>query len=312
MSAIAENAVIPAPTPHGRASAGRRARARMIDRVMTGVLWVVVVFLIGVLAYFIGYTIIGGLHVITVPFLTQSDVAGDYDGPEVFNTFYILFLALIVCVPIGVASAVYLIEYARQGIVTTIIRLAVETLAGVPSLILGFFGWLVFVTQFGHGHLWGYSRLAGALTLAILNLPLIVRVSQDAIASVPVELREASEALGATKAQTIFRVLIPYSFPMLTTGVILTAGKMIGETAALIFTTGTGSPVNGWQTLNPLFPGDTLTVHFYELHAEGIARNAANVEAGTAALLLIFLLLFNVVARGLAGLLMARMGGRKR
>lgn len=312
MASIARSGAVPTvPRPPAAAGASRRARAQLIDRIMTGALWVLVSALVAMLAYFILYTIVSGLHVINWQFLTGADVNGDFVGPEVFNTFYILILALIFCLPLGVGAAIYLAEYAGRGWFTMVVRLATETLAGVPSLVLGFFGFLVFVTFYGNNQFIGQSRLAGALTLAILNLPLIVRVSEDAVRNVPNELREASAALGATRSQTIVRVLLPGAIPQLATGIILTAGKMIGETAALIFTSGTASPTTGWFTLNPLFPGDTLTVHLFELQAEGIAQNKTAVEAGTAALLIIFLLVFNLGFRWLASLLNRRFTGHR-
>ncbi|HEX6816914.1 MAG TPA: phosphate ABC transporter permease PstA [Ktedonobacterales bacterium] len=313
MSAIAEHRAVSSSNSAPSRAALRRTRARTVDRVMTGVLWGVTAALVGVLAYFILFTISRGLSVINWTFITQADLTGDYDGPEVFNTFYILTLALLVAVPIGIAAAVYLREYAQQNAFTNLVRFATETLAGVPSLVIGFFGFLIFVVNHENGGLgWGYSRIAGAMTLAILNLPLLLRVSEDAIRNVPHDIREASAALGATKSQTIRRVLLPTAIPQLATGVILTAGKMIGETAAIIFTTGLVSPPVGWFSLNPFITGDTLTVHLYELQAEGVQRNALQVESGTAALLILFLLLFNLGFRGLAALLNRRFAGRTR
>ncbi len=293
--------------PDKRASI--RARARLIDRVMTGVLWTIASAIAALLAALILYTLVKGIGVISWPFVTQASVAGIYDGAELFNTFYIIGFALLICVPIGLAGAIYLVEYARQGIFLTILRFATETLAGVPSIILGLFGFLVFVTEFGAGHRFGYSRLAGALTLVILNLPLLLRVSEDALRAVPNELREASVALGANKVQTIFRVMLPAALTSLTTGVILTAGKMIGETAALIYTAGGNASITGWFSLNPLTAGTTLTVKLYELQAEGIVQNAVQIENGTATLLIILLLVFNLGLRWLAGMLSRRLSG---
>ena len=309
MTTIAERRPLAQP-PAKDVRAARRARARLVDRFVTGSLWVLAGGVIALLAYFILYTIVKGLHVLSWNFVTKADVLGQYVGPEVFNTFYILIFALLLCIPVGIGGAVYLTEYARQGTFTRTVRLAVETLAGVPSLVLGFFGYLVLVTSFGYGHRLGYSRLAGAITLAILNLPLIVQVSEDALRAVSRELKEASVALGATRSQTIFRVLIPTSLPRFTTGVILTAGKMIGETAALIFTAGISGSVTGWFSLDPRIAGDTLTVHLYTLQAEGITPNAKAIAAGTATLLVLILLFFNVGLRSLSGLLNRRISGK--
>ncbi len=312
MSSLVQEASVPRGRQNaGKPLAARRARARLIDRVVTGVLWGIASIVAGILAAFIIYTIAQGLGVLSWTFATTASITGDAVGPQVFNSFYILILALLICVPLGLGGAIYLEEYARQGWVTTALRFATETLAGIPSIILGLFGFLVFVTDFGTGPRFGYSRLAGALTLVLLNLPLMLRISQDALRSVPTELREASYALGATKSQTIFKVMIPASLLHLTTGVILTSGKMIGETAALIYTAGSNAPINGWFSLDPFASGETLTVHLYQLQAEGLAQNAKALENGTAALLIIFLLAFNLGLRWLATLINRRLSGRR-
>jgi phosphate transport system permease protein len=141
-------------------------------------------------------------------------------------------------------------------------------------------------------------------------LPLLLRVSEDALRAVPNELREASMSLGANKFKTIWRVMLPTALPTLTTGVILTAGKMIGETAALIFTAGSSAPVNGWFSLDPLYPGQTLTILLFNLQAEGGGANAVNIQNGVATLLILFLLVFNLGLRYLAGALSRRLSGR--
>ena len=313
MSSVAERPSTPTRRPGAPpdARASRRRRARLSDRIATGVLWGLASILVGILASFIVYTIAQGMGVLSWRFVTAATVAGETVGPQVFNSFYILLLALLLCIPLGLGGAIYLVEYARQNGLTTMLRFATETLAGVPSIILGLFGFLVFVTDFGAGTRFGFSRLAGALTLVLLNLPLLLRVFEDALRSVPPELREASYALGATKTQTIFRVMIPGALPQLTTGVILTAGKMIGETAALIYTAGSNAPINGWFSLDPLASGETLTVHLYQLQAEGLARNARALENGTAALLIIFLLIINLGLRWLVSVVNRRLAGRR-
>jgi phosphate transport system permease protein len=312
MSDIAERVPLRvAPRASHEKRAARRTRARFWDRVVTASLWSLATAVVALLASMMIYLIVRGLGVISWKFITSADIQGNYVGPEVFNTFYIIGLALLICVPIAVGAAIYLVEYATQGPFVTILRFATETLAGVPSIILGLFGFLVFVTNFGGGTRFGFSRLAGALTLVILNLPLLLRVSEDALRMVPAELREASVALGANKVQTVRRVLLPTALPALTTGIILTAGKMIGETAALIFTTGGNSSINGWFSLSPITAGDTLTVHLYELQAEGIVKNAIQIENGTATLLIILLLAFNLGLRGLANVLNRRLSGSR-
>ncbi|HEX6541389.1 MAG TPA: phosphate ABC transporter permease PstA [Ktedonobacterales bacterium] len=299
------------PSDSLQARASRRARARLGDRIVTGALWGLASILVGVLASFILYTVIQGLGVLSWKFVTTATVTGETVGPQVFNSFYILILALLICIPLGLGGAIYLEEYARQNSLTTVLRFATETLAGIPSIILGLFGFLVFVTDFGTGTRFGFSRLAGALTLVLLNLPLMLRIFEDALRSVPPEIREASYALGATRSQTIFKALIPTALPQLTTSVILTAGKMIGETAALIYTAGSNAPINGWFSLDPLASGETLTVHLYQLQAEGLAHNARALENGTAALLIIFLLVINLGLRWAASAINRRLSGRQ-
>jgi len=312
MGILAERVSGMMASPSRSNKANRRAWARFWDRVVTGSLWVVAAAVVLLLAYMIIYLLARGFHVLSWEFVTQANVQSSYDGPEVFNTFYVITLALLICIPIAMSAAIYLVEYAPQGRSTMVVRFATETLAGVPSILIGLFGFLLFVTNFGMGTRLGYSRLAGALTLVILNLPVLLSVFEDALRKVPTELREASEALGANKLQTVTRVLIPTAFPSLVTGVILTAGKMIGETAALIYTVGGSSSINGWFTLNPLTSGDTLTIKMFALQSEGITPNAPAVAAGTATLLVILLLIFNLGLRWGANVINRRISGRTR
>jgi phosphate transport system permease protein len=307
VSTIAESTAVAARKPERRATI--RSRARLWDRVMTGIFWGTAIAVVLLLTYIIGAELLPGLRVLSWQFVTSAEVGV---APQIFNTFYIIIFALLICIPVTLGAAIYLVEYARPGRFVTFVRFATETLAGIPSLILGLFGFLLFVTHFGEGTFMGFSRLAGALTIAILNLPLLLRVTEDALRSVPNDLREASTALGATKFKTVARVLLPTALPGVTTGIILTAGKMIGETAALIYTSGGSSSVNGWFSLNPLISGDTLTIHLYTLQSEGLGASVPTQEAGTATLLILFLLLFNLGFRYLSTLLNRRLTGSTR
>jgi phosphate transport system permease protein len=310
MSAIAGEGQATGSSARPDPRRARRTRARIADRVMTGVFWGASIAVGLLLLYIIIYMLGKGLSVISWDFVTKYDASGNFVGAQVFNSFYMVTLSLLICIPIAFSAAIYLVEYARQGVFTTILRFAADTLAGIPSIILGLFGFLVFVTVLGSGRFMGYSRLAGALTLVMLNLPLLLRVSEDALRAVPNDLREASMSLGANKFKTIWRVMLPTALPALTTGVILTAGKMIGETAALIFTAGSSAPVNGWFSLDPLYPGQTLTILLFNLQAEGGGANAVNIQNGVATLLILFLLVFNLGLRYLAGALSKRLSGR--
>ncbi len=217
---------------------------------------------------------------------------------QLFNTFYILILAEIFLLPISLGAAIFLVEYTHQGPFVTLIHFAAETLAGVPSLVLGMFGFLFFSINL---HM-GVSRLAGALTLLCLNFPLALRLFEQALSTVAREQHEGSLALGATRWRTIWSVVFPSALPGIVTGLILTAGKIVGEAAALLFTMGTTNPNNVF-TLDPRIASDTLTTHLYYLTQQGVNTSGlphaqeVTLDAGIAAVLVILLLLINVVAR---------------
>jgi phosphate transport system permease protein len=208
----------------------------------------------------------------------------------ILNTLIMLLITILVATPVGVAAAVYLIEYAKQGPLVRILRLGTETLAGIPSIIFGLFGYLFFVTILH----FGFGLLSGCLTLSLMILPTIVRTSEEALKSVPGSLREGSLALGATKLQTIVRVAIPAAAPGILTGLILGVGRAVGETAALIFTMG-----SDYKLAKGLFSSArVLSSHVYLLFAEGISFDRA---FSTATVLIVIVLVFNFAARRLIG-----------
>lgn len=217
---------------------------------------------------------------------------------ELFNTFYILILSEVFLFPISLGAAIFLVEYTRQGRFVTFIHFAAETLAGVPSLVLGMFGFLIFSVNL---HM-GVSRLAGALTLLCLNFPLALRLFEGALSAVSREQREGALALGSTKWHSIWTVVLPSALPGIITGLILTAGKIIGEAAALLFTMGTTNPNNVF-TFDPRIASDTLTTRLYYLKGQGIGTSGLNAAgeaalvAGIAATLIVLLLVINIVAR---------------
>lgn len=210
-------------------------------------------------------------------------------GPPLFNSVYILLLSLLVSVPIGMGAGIYMAEYARPGRFTDAIRLATEALATVPSIVLGLFGMLIFVNYFRLG----FTIIGGALTLGLLNLPLLVRVTEEAIRQVPDSYREGSLALGATPYQTLTRTVLPAALPGLVTGLTLVAGRALGETAVLIFTAGISASRYLFD-LNPLAGGGTLAVHLWATFSQPVVPDAARIEAGAAAVLLLMVLLFNL------------------
>ena len=209
--------------------------------------------------------------------------------PAIINTFIMTLISLLIAVPLGIFSAIYLVEYAKRGNkLVGIIRMTTETLSGIPSIVYGLFGFLFFLTTLKLG----YSILSGALTLAIMILPLVMRTTEEALKSVPDSYREGSFGLGAGKLRTVFRIVLPPAIPGILSGVILATGRICGESAALIFTTGTGTKI----ALNIMSSGRTLAVHMYNLSSEGL-----HVEEcyATAVILLVLVALIN----SLSGLL---------
>jgi phosphate transport system permease protein len=260
------------------------------------VLWIiaslVAIIFVGIIIYLL---IQGAAYLFTPQFYGTNDLGV---GREIFNTFYILIFAEVISIPIALAAAIYLVEYATQGRLVTIIHFAAETLASVPSVVLGLFGVLAFGVSL---HL-GTSRATGALTLLCLNLPLALRLFEDALANVPREMREGGLALGATKWHTIRTVVLPSALPGIVTAFILTAGKIVGEAAALLYTMGLTNPPNVF-TLNPLIASNTLTTHLYFLAGPGAGSTGlttaqeTTITAGSSTLLILLLLIINLGAR---------------
>lgn len=214
--------------------------------------------------------------------------------PSIFNTVFITFLTLLVAVPIGIFSAVYLVEYAKKGSkLVKVIRVTTETLAGIPSIVFGLFGFLAFVIALG----WGYSMIAGVLTLVMMVLPTIIRTTEEALLAVPNSYREGSFGLGAGKIRTIFKIIVPTAIPGILSGVILAIGRIVGETAALIYTSGTVA-----ETATSLTDSArTLSVHLYCLLSEGLFTNQAYATAVILLLLVVGInALSNFIAKKLA------------
>lgn len=246
------------------------------------------------LLFLVSYILISG-----IPYLKTSLFAFTYNSenvsmmPAIVNTVVMVAVSLLLSVPFGVGAAIYLIEYAKKGNkLVGIVRLTAETLTGIPSIIYGLFGMLFFVTALK----WRYSMLAGACTLAIMVLPTIMRTTEEALLCVPVSYREGSFGLGAGKLRTIFKIVLPAAIPGILSGVILAIGRIVGETAALIYTAGTMTGMAGLMD-----SGRTLAIHMYVLSNEGLHKNEANA---TAVVLLIIVLLIN----GLSSLVAKKLG----
>ena len=242
------------------------------------------------LLFLVGYILVNGL-----PYLKPSLFAWEYNSdnvsmmPAIVNTILMVFLALLFSVPFGIGAAIYLVEYAKKGNkLVGVVRLTAETLTGIPSIIYGLFGMLFFVIALG----WSYSMLAGAMTLAIMVLPTVMRTTEEALICVPLSYREGSFGLGAGKLRTIFKIVLPAAMPGILSGVILSIGRIVGETAALIYTAGTMTGMAG-----VMGSGRTLAIHMYVLSNEGLHKNEANA---TAVVLLFIVLIINAVSSLLA------------
>lgn len=245
---------------------------------------------VATLLFLVGYVLITG-----VPNLKPSLFAWEYNSenvsmvPSIINTIEMVIMVLLVAVPFGVGAAIYLVEYAKKGNkIVGVVRLTAETLTGIPSIIYGLFGMLFFVTALG----WRNSMLAGAMTLAIMVLPTVMRTTEEALLSVPASYREGSFGLGAGKLRTVFQIVLPAAIPGILSGVILAIGRIVGETAALIYTAGTVAGLAGVMD-----SGRTLAIHMYVLSSEGMHKNEANA---TAVILLLIVLGINAVSGKLA------------
>lgn len=242
---------------------------------------------LAVLLFMIGYILVKG-----VPYLSPSLFSWEYTSencsvvPALVNTLLMTLLALLIACPLGIGSAIYLVEYARKGNkFVKVVRMTTETLTGIPSIIYGLFGMLLFV-----GFLkWGYSLLAGAATVAIMILPTIMRTTEEALLAIPDALREGSLGLGAGRLRTVFKIILPSAVPGILSGIILATGRVVGETAALIYTSGTVAQISQ----NLFGSGRTLAIHMYVLSSEGLHTNQA---FATAVVLLIMVIVINALA----------------
>lgn len=258
------------------------------QRLFRALLWLFTGVTVLILFFIIYYVLRKGLPVVSIEFLTKNPTEMGKAGgifSTVVGTVVLTLLAILIASPLGVGSAIYLTEYTHENWMTRVIRFGSECLAGIPSIIFGLFGFILFVNRLRLG----WSLLSGGLTLAFMILPTIIRTSEEAIRSVPYSYREVSFSLGSTKWQTVTRVVLPSALPGIATGVVLGIGRSIGETAAVIFTAGSSLHIP-----TSLFSSSrTMSVHFYILAREGISMSNAY---GTAAVLIIAILAINVLA----------------
>ena len=264
---------------------------RLFERIMSFLTWTAALMSIGTLIYLVGFILVKG-----IPYIKPSLFSFTYNSenvslmPAMISTVMMTLLSLLIAVPLGVFAAIYLTEYAGRGNnAVSVIRITAETLSGIPSIVYGLFGLLFFVTYLG----WGFSLLAGAFTLAIMILPLIMRSSEEALKAVPDIYREGAFGLGAGKLRTVFKIVLPSAMPGIFAGIILAIGRITGETAALIYTAGTVAQIPE----NLMMSARTLSVHMYALSGEGLHTNEGYA---TAVVLLLVVVLINTLSAKIA------------
>lgn len=279
--------------------------AKRSDKIATGVLYAVAGIIVLILASLLLYILVRGVPHISWEFLTSSSKAyqeGGGIGIQLFNSLYLLLVTMIISFPISLGAGIYLSEYAKKNWLTDIIRTSIEILSSLPSVVVGLFGFLVFVIQFGYG----FSIISGALALTFFNLPLLTRNVEESLQAIHYTQREAGLSLGLSRWETVTRIIVPEATPGILTGVILSSGRIFGEAAALIYTAGQSAPALDFTNWNPLSvsspiglfrQAETLAVHIWKINTEGTMPDGAQVSAGASAVLIIAVLLFNFGAR---------------
>lgn len=273
-------------------------KAKVENTVMTVLLYTVAGLLIALLVAFLFYVIINGFSGMTSDMMTATR-SGILN--QLFNTVYLVFLSLLISTPLGILTGIYLAEYAKNKRLTEAIDICVETLSSLPSIVVGLFGYLVFILL-THSH---FNLMAGALAVSVLSMPAIITATTDALKALPTSYAFGSLALGATRWQTIHKILVPASTPRIITGIILAAGRGFGEAAALLFTAGMSTNINwnNWDLtsitcpLNPFRSGQTLSLLIWTSFSESTASDAQEIANLSAAVLVIIVLVFNLIAR---------------
>lgn len=262
-------------------------KQKTISKILKSLVWLSAVITFSVLIFLIVFILVKGIgHIQPGIFSWEYNSENVSLMPAAVNTVIMVLLTLLIAVPLGVFAAIFLVEYAsRQSKVVQVIRMTAETLSGIPSIVYGLFGMMFFATALH----WGLSIMSGAFTMVIMILPLIMRTTEEALKAVPDTYREASFGLGAGKLRTIFKIVLPAAIPGILAGVILATGRIVGETAALMFTAGTVANIP-----SSLFgSGRTLALHMYVLSSEGLHMNEAYA---TAVVLLVLVLMINALS----------------
>lgn len=272
-------------------------RKRPWDTMMKTFIYLSTLLTVAILVGILAYILINGIGYLSWQFISTpySQRAASPDKgilPMIINTIYVVVITLLIAVPIGLCSAIYLTQYAKQGKMVSAIRFTTDTLAGIPSVLFALFGMSVFVSGFG----FGYSILSGCLTMAICILPTIIRTTEEALLTVPASYKEGALALGAGKLRVILGIVLPCAVPGILTAVILAMGRIVGESAIFLFTTGTGYDMPTGFFDHVMAAGRTLTVHLYTMAKDGTANNALQIAFATSTVLLILVFLLNRLA----------------
>ena len=290
-------------------------RAKQSDKLATGILYAIAGIIVAILASLILYILVRGLPHVSWHFLTgksSSYQAGGGIGIQLYNSFFLLVITLLISIPLSMGAGIYLAEYAKKGRVTNFVRACIEILSSLPSVVVGLFGYLIFVVQFQYG----FSIISGALALTVFNLPQMTRNIEDSLKTVHHTQREAGLALGLSRWEAVLHVVVPEALPGIVTGIVLASGRIFGEAAALIFTAGQSAPALDWSNWNifsvtspiSIFrQAESLAVHIWKVNSEGTIPDAVAVSAGSAAVLLIFILIFNLSARKIGDWLHAKL-----
>lgn len=289
--------------------------AKRSDKIATGVLYAVAGIIVLILASLLLYILVRGIPHISWEFLTSPSKAyqeGGGIGIQLFNSLYLLLVTMIISFPISLGAGIYLSEYAKKNWFTDVVRTSIEILSSLPSVVVGLFGFLVFVIQFGYG----FSIISGALALTFFNLPLLTRNVEESLQAIHYTQREAGLSLGLSRWETVMRIIVPEATPGILTGVILSSGRIFGEAAALIYTVGQSAPALDFSNWNPLSvsspisifrQAETLAVHIWKINTEGTMPDGIQVSAGASAVLIIAVLLFNFGARAIGKRLYKKM-----
>lgn len=287
-----------------------RRKRRLGDRILAGLIYLSTGITVFILIGLIGYILIKGIPHISWKFLSTAYTARDVNQqgvlPMIINTLYIVVITLLIVTPVGLSAAIYLTQYAKQGRLVKAIRFTTEVLSGVPSVLFGLFGYTVFCVMFG----FGVSILAGCLTMTICILPIIVRTTEESLLAVPDSYKEGALALGASKLRVVLGMVLPCAMPGILTAIILGMGRIVGESAALMFTSGMAYDMPSDVFDHIMNSGRTLTLHLYQMASQAASTDAFDIAYATASVLLILVFILNRLASLLSHLLDKNAKGR--